>query len=73
MQLAWNLRPFVGEKTMEFELFRKKEGNFYLEVLRSTGNLFYNPKNKNKQETPAKSEAKELSINTDTAKTDTVK
>ena len=40
MQLAWNLRPFVGAKEMSFELFREKEGNFYLAVLQSTGALF---------------------------------
>ncbi len=39
MQLAWNLRPFVGDKSMKFELFREKEGNFYLAVLQSTGTL----------------------------------
>jgi len=28
-QLAWNLRPFVGNKELEFQLFRKQESNFY--------------------------------------------
>lgn len=40
MQLGWNLRPFVGSKELPFELFREKEGNFYLAVLQSIGNLF---------------------------------
>lgn len=35
MQLAWNLRPFVGSKNLPFELFREKEGNFYLAVIQS--------------------------------------
>jgi len=35
MQLAWNLRPFVGSKVLPFELFREKEGNFYLAVIQS--------------------------------------
>ena len=35
MQLAWNLRPFVGSKDLPFELFREKEGNFYLAVSQS--------------------------------------
>ncbi len=35
MQLAWNLRPFVGSKDLPFELFREKEGNFYLAVIQS--------------------------------------
>ena len=35
MQLAWNLRPFAGSKKLPFELFREKEGNFYLAVVQS--------------------------------------
>lgn len=52
MQLAWNLRPFVGDKSMEFELFRKKEGNFYLAVLQSTGTLFGINSNNEKDQKP---------------------
>lgn len=40
MQLAWNLRPFLGDKYREFELFRAKEGNFYLAVIQSTADMF---------------------------------
>jgi hypothetical protein len=40
IQLAWNLRPFVGSKDLPFEIFREKEGNFYLAVLQSVANLF---------------------------------
>jgi hypothetical protein len=39
MQLAWNLRPFIGSKDLPFELFREKEGNFYLAVIKSIGEL----------------------------------
>jgi len=39
-QLAWNLRPFVGRRDLPFELFRKHEGNFYVAVIQSAGNLF---------------------------------
>ena len=39
IQLAWNLRPFVGAKNLEFELFRKKEGNFYLAIFQSIGSI----------------------------------
>jgi hypothetical protein len=39
MQLAWNLRPFVGSKELPFELFREKEGNFYLAVIKSLSDL----------------------------------
>ncbi len=35
VQLAWNLRPFVGSKDLSFELFREKEGNFYLAIIQS--------------------------------------
>ena len=39
-QLAWNLRPFVGSRDMPFELFREREGNFYIAVFQSVANLF---------------------------------
>ncbi len=32
MQLAWNLRPFIGSRGLPFEMFRQHEGNFYLAV-----------------------------------------
>lgn len=35
MQLAWNLRPFIGSRELPFELFREREGNFYLAVIHS--------------------------------------
>lgn len=38
-QLAWNLRPFVGNKEMPFELFRARESNFYVAVIQSVANL----------------------------------
>jgi hypothetical protein len=44
-QLAWNLRPFVGSRDMPFELFRKREGNFYVAVIQSVADLF-NPDTK---------------------------
>ena len=44
-QLAWNLRPFVGGRDMPFELFRAREGNFYVAVIHSVANLF-EPTNK---------------------------
>ncbi|NJK96299.1 MAG: actin-binding WH2 domain-containing protein [Bacteroidales bacterium] len=39
-QLAWNLRPFVGSRDLPFELFREREGNFYVAVGQSVGGLF---------------------------------
>ena len=41
-QLAWNLRPFIGSKDLPFELFRERESNFYVAVIRSVADLFDN-------------------------------
>lgn len=38
-QLAWNLRPFVGDRKLKFEFFRARESNFYVAVIQSVGNL----------------------------------
>jgi len=38
-QLAWNLRPFLGSRDLPFELFRAREGNFYVAVIRSAGDI----------------------------------
>ena len=34
-QLAWTLRPFFGAPGLPFELFRKLEGNFYINVIQT--------------------------------------
>ncbi len=40
IQLAWNMRPFLGSPSLAFELFRNEtRGNFYSTLLRATGNL----------------------------------
>jgi hypothetical protein len=39
IQLAWNLRPFLADKTEPYALFRKYEGNFYTAVLYSVEQL----------------------------------
>lgn len=49
-QLAWNLRPFVGDREMSFELFRKHEGNFYIAVIQSSANLFKPAKQPNQDQ-----------------------
>jgi len=46
MQLAWNLRPFIGSRDLPFELLRKREGNFYLAVIRAAGDLVTSPDKK---------------------------
>jgi hypothetical protein len=43
MQLAWNLRPFIGSRELPFELLRKREGNFYLAVIRAASDLITAP------------------------------
>jgi hypothetical protein len=44
VQIAWNLRPFLCNKTEEFKLFRKYEGNFYTAIIYSVQQLV-NPVN----------------------------
>lgn len=34
-QLAWTLRPFFGAPDLPFELFRKLEGNFYMNIFQT--------------------------------------
>lgn len=40
IQLAWNLRPFTGDKGKPFALFRNYEGNFYTAVIYSINQLW---------------------------------
>ncbi|MGI5180451.1 hypothetical protein ACQEVZ_29465 [Dactylosporangium sp. CA-152071] len=39
-QLAWTLRPFVGEPHEPFQVFRPIEGNFYVNIIHTIGELF---------------------------------
>lgn len=39
IQLAWNLRPFLGDRGQPFELFREYEGNFYAALIYSVKQL----------------------------------
>lgn len=43
IQLAWNLRPFLGDRGQPFQLFRKYEGNFYSAVIYSVQQLMGKP------------------------------
>ena len=40
MQLAWNLRPFIGSKELDFEWFRQRESNFYMSVGHAARDMF---------------------------------
>ncbi|MFK8004866.1 MAG: hypothetical protein AB8H03_00785 [Saprospiraceae bacterium] len=51
IQLAWNLRPFVGYKDMPFELFRQNtQGNFYSSMIKSLGEMMGTPSVKENQQ-----------------------
>jgi hypothetical protein len=39
IQLAWNLRPFLGDRDAPFKVFRHYEGNFYAAVIYSVDQL----------------------------------
>ena len=47
IQLAWNLRPFLGDRGQPFKLFRNYEGNFYEAIVYSFEQLA-NPKGEKK-------------------------
>lgn len=38
-QMSWVLRPFIGSPDMPFTWFRERESNFFLDVIRSIGEL----------------------------------
>ncbi len=51
VQLAWNLRPFVGFKDMPFELLRQDtQGNFYSSMIKSLGEMVGPPNVRKPQE-----------------------
>ena len=67
IQLAWNLRPFVGFKDMPYELFRKDtQGNFYSSMIKSLGEMMGGPTFQKRQE-PLQDDASE-NPNTDPPK-----
>jgi hypothetical protein len=39
IQLAWNLRPFMGDPGASFQMFRQYEGNFYTALIHSAKQL----------------------------------
>jgi hypothetical protein len=60
MQLAWNLRPFIGNRELPFELFRKREGNFYLSVIRAARDLVTSPARNSKDNKVNESVSKDV-------------
>lgn len=45
IQLAWNLQPFLADKTAGYALFKKYKGNFYTAVVYSIQQLSNSPAN----------------------------
>lgn len=43
-QLAWNLRPFLGDRDQPFQIVRKQESNFYAHLLHTTGDFIFGEK-----------------------------
>lgn len=38
-QMGWILRPFIGAPRLSFQLFRGREANFFIDILRTLGQL----------------------------------
>lgn len=49
IQLAWNLQPFLAEKTEAYAMFKKYKGNFYTAVIYSIQQLSNSPDNTESQ------------------------
>lgn len=62
MQLAWNLRPFLGDRDEPFKMFREYEGNFYTAVLYSVKQLVSPDENREVKDSPGNSETKEYPL-----------
>lgn len=43
VQLAWNLRPFLGDRNQSFQVFGNYQGNFYAAVIYAVRQLFEGP------------------------------
>lgn len=60
-QLAWNLRPFIGSHDMPFELFRERQGNFFIAIIQSAGDLF-DPVSGQKKESQAEPQGQQVKV-----------
>ncbi len=58
IQMAWNLRPFMGDRDQPFQVFRDYEGNFYAAIVYSVNRLLV----KNETERPFVIENRERPI-----------
>ena len=39
-QMGWILRPFIGSPDMDFQIFREREANIFIDVMRTLGEFF---------------------------------
>ena len=52
IQLAWNLQPFLAEKTAAYAMFKKYKGNFYTAVIYSIQQLSNSPPDAGERSAP---------------------
>src|SRR6056297_137737 len=62
IQLAWNLRPFLGDRNEAFQLFRKYEGNFYTAVVYSLQHMSTHEEMKGEKDENLNSNKKEVEL-----------
>ena len=63
IQMAWSLRPFVGDPGAAFQLSREYEGNFYTAVVHSVKQLFATQEHPPIQQAPPSNEPADTTIN----------
>jgi hypothetical protein len=51
IQMAWNLRPFLGDRGEPFRVFRSYEGNFYAAIVYSINKLLKGEGEPSREET----------------------
>jgi hypothetical protein len=53
IQMAWNFRPFLGDRDQPFKVFRSYEGNFYAAIVYSLERLFEDETGSEQKTSPA--------------------
>ena len=56
IQLAWSLRPFLGDRNQPFQVFGRYQGNFYAAIIYAVNKLLHG------EEKPTPSPGKQDSI-----------
>jgi len=65
-QLAWSLRPFIGAKSLPFQIFREQEGNIYQSIIYAIGDLLTKDKTEEEIQTVQPQEKKEKCLDDST-------